>query len=430
MNEILIKSGQVINPLVKIVEKLDIAIKDGIVVGVGNNANVLENPKIIDASDCYVSPGLIDLAVRFREPGLEQEATVERESKAAISSGVTTVCYMPDTQPVIDTPGQVKLVQNIFNQSSDCKVYPLAALTRNLNGDQLSSMMELRQAGAIGVTNCLYPMKTPLVLRRAMEYAAGQDLIFFYQPLNHSLSNNGCAHEGKVATRLGLTGIPSAAEASAVAEAIELMKLTNVKLHLCRISSFDSLSLILDAQKSGLDISFDIAIHQLFFTEESLNGYNTMAHVQPPYRTEEDLTKLRDALEIGRNNMAICSDHQPHNQDAKKAPFPETQSGISTIQLLLPLLLEIVNDGISDLPSAISKVTYGPAKILGLNSGIIKEGLDADICIFRKNKWKFTIDKNLSSGENSPFFGREFNNRVEKTICRGKIVFDINELNL
>tara|TARA_B100000767_G_C19745247_1_gene528176 strand:- start:44 stop:1321 length:1278 start_codon:yes stop_codon:yes gene_type:complete len=423
MSDLIIKSGNIVNPGGEISGVHDIYIKSGNIIGIDEDTAKLNSPKIIDAEDCIVSPGLVDLSVRFREPGLEKEATILSESKAAVSSGVTTVCYMPDTQPVIDTPAQIKLVEEIFKNVDLCKVKVLASLTKGLQGESLSPMMELKQAGAKGLTNCFNPIKDSLVLRRVMEYASGQDITIFYQPQNSSLANNGCVHEGKVSNKLGLPGIPSAAESVAVAEAILLSKLTNSRLHLCRISCVESLILIKNAQSSGLLVTADVAIHQLYFDENSINNFNSDFHVIPPFRSNEDLIALQKA--ISKDTItAICSDHQPHNADAKQAPFSDTQPGISSIELLLPLLMELVNLKILDLNTAIAKVTSNPSKILGIEAGIIKKGVPADLCIIKKEEWIFDEAKIFSAGKNNPFIGKKFNTLVDKTICNGRIVYE------
>ena len=348
MNDLIIKSGNIVNPGGEISGTHDIYIKSGNIVGIDEDITKLNSPIIIDAENCIVSPGLVDLSVRFREPGLEKEATILSESKAAVSSGVTTVCYMPDTQPVIDTPAQIKLVEEIFKNIGLCKVKVLASLTKGLKGDSLSPMVELKQAGAKGLTNCFNPIKDSLVLRRAMEYASGQDITIFYQPQNNYLANNGCVHEGKISNKLGLPGIPSAAESVAVAEAILLSKLTNSRLHLSRISCLESIVLIQNAQNSGLLVTADVAIHQLYFDENSINKFNSNFHVMPPFRSKEDLIALQQAISE-ETITAICSDHQPHNEDAKQAPFSDTQPGISSIELLLPLLMKLVDKDVLDL---------------------------------------------------------------------------------
>ena len=425
MNDIIIKSGILVNPGGEMSGEHDIYIKNGYVVGIDEDNTKLNSPIIIDAQDCIVCPGLIDLSVRFREPGLEKEATILSESHAAVSSGVTTVCYMPDTQPVIDTPAQIKLVEEIFSSVGLCNVKVLAALTKGLDGERLSPMMELKEAGAVGLTNCLNPIKDSLVLRRAMEYASGQDITVFYQPQNNYLANNGCVHEGKIATKLGLPGIPSAAESAAVAEAILLMKLTGVKLHLCRISCLESLMIIRNAQAEGICVTADVAIHQLFFDESSINNFNSDFHVMPPFRANEDMVALQKS--ISENTLtAICSDHQPHNKDAKQAPFYNTQPGISSIELLLPLLIELVNLNFLDLNTAISKVTINPAKILGIEAGIIQKDSQADLCILKKEEWLLEGDKIISSGKNNPYIGKKFNMVVAKTIFKGQIVYENN----
>ena len=423
MNDLIIKSGNLVNPGGEISGVHDIYVKNGKIIGIDEDTTKLNSPKIIDAENQIICPGLVDLSVRFREPGLEKEATIHSESKAAVSSGITTVCYMPDTQPVIDTPAQIKLVENIFKDVDLCKVKVLASLTKNLDGKNLSPMMELKQAGAIALTNCFNPIENLLVLRRAMEYASGHEITLFFQPQNICLTNDGCVHEGKISNKLGLPGIPSAAESVAVAEAILLSKLTGVKLHLCRISCLESIMLIRNAHSAGIKVTADIAIHQLFFDENSLNNFNSDFHVIPPFRANEDLVELQKAIKE-KTITAICSDHQPHNEDAKQAPFANTQFGIASIEILLPLLMELVDLDILDLNTAIAKVTSNPADILGIDSGVIRKGSAADLCIFKKELWTLKDSKILSAGKNNPFVGKDFHARVDKTIRDGKIVFE------
>ena len=330
---------------------------------------------------------------------------------------------MPDTQPVIDTPAQIKLVENIFENIDLCKVKVLASLTRGLDGKNLSPMMELKQAGAIGLTNCFKTIDNSLILRRAMEYASGSEITIFYQPQNSCLANDGCVHEGKISNKLGLPGIPSAAESVAVSEAILLSKLTGVKLHLCRISCLESIMLIQSARSAGIEVTADVAIHQLFFDENSIINFNSDFHVMPPFREKDDLLALQKAIQDG-TITAVCSDHQPHNKDAKQAPFANTQYGIASIEILLPLIMELVDLDILDLNTAIKNVTSNPANILGIDSGVIRKGSVADLCILKKEKWLFNNTNILSSGKNNPFIGKSFNTKVIKTICNGQIVFE------
>ena len=422
MSDMIIKSANIINPNEEISGVHDIYIKDGKICGIDEDNTKLSSPIIIDADNCFVCPGLIDLSVRFREPGLEKDATISSESKAAVASGITTVCYMPDTQPIIDTPAQIKLVQEIFKNVDLCDVKILAGLTKNLDGERLSSMSELKHAGAIAFTNCFNPIKNSLVLRRIMEYASGLDITIFYQPQNYHLSNGGCVHEGKLSNKLGLPGIPSAAESVAVAEAISLSKLTGVKLHLCRISCAESLLLIENARSQGIEVTSDVAMHQLFFDENVINNFNSDYHVMPPFRTNEDLISLRKAIST-ENISAICSDHQPHNADARQVPFSSTLPGISSIEVLLPLLMELVDDGIIDIHKAIEKVSSIPSKILNIENRILKKNASADLCIFKREEWVFDTDNNLSLGQNNPFLGKKFSTKVVSTIRKGKIVY-------
>ena len=237
------------------------------------------------------------------------------------------------------------------------------------------------------------------------------------------MANDGCVHEGKISNKLGLPGIPSAAESVAVSEAILLSKLTGVKLHLCRISCLESIMLIQSARSAGIEVTADVAIHQLFFDENSIINFNSDFHVMPPFREKDDLLALQKAIQDG-TITAVCSDHQPHNKDAKQAPFANTQYGIASIEILLPLIMELVDLDILDLNTAIKNVTSNPANILDIDSGVIRKGSVADLCILKKEKWLFNNSNILSSGKNNPFIGKSFNTKIYKTICNGKIVFE------
>jgi dihydroorotase len=419
-----ITGGRVIDPATALDAITDLHIENGKIIAIGEPpasfiADIKNN---IDATGQVVCPGLIDLSVRLREPGAEHKGTIVSETRAAAGGGITSLCCPPDTKPVIDTPAVAELLQQRAINAGMTKVYPLAALTVGLKGQHLAEMGDLKEAGCIGVSNAMKPVENTEILRHAMAYAANCDLTFFVQPQEPFLGRRGCAHEGEVSTRLGLAGIPEAAETIAVSRIIFLMEITGVKVHFCRLSTAKAVSMVESAQAQGLPISADVATHHLFLTEMDILDYNAQCHVMPPLRTQRDKTALRRGLATGAI-QAICSDHQPHEPDAKLRPFAMTSQGISGLDTLLPLTLRLVEENQWDLSKALGMVTYKPADILGLAAGRLSVGSDADICIFDPEAhWQLTENNILSLGLNTPFLNWDFKGRVSYTLINGKVV--------
>jgi dihydroorotase len=423
---IAIINGHIIDPHNDVNEKKNLYIQDGKIIQVGNNPDGFQSDVTIDADKLIISPGFVDLCARLREPGLEHKGTIESETRAAAASGITSLCVPPDTDPVIDTPAVVELIHQRNEDAGFIRVYPLAALTRGLAGEHLSEMAHLKAAGCVGVSNMLHPMLNPQVLRRAMEYAASVDMTVFLYPQDVGLANKGCAHEGVISTRLGLAGIPEAAETQAVANFLMLVEQTGTRVHFAHLSTARAVQMIGRAKYDGLDITADVAAHQLHLTEMDIGYFNSQCHVRPPLRTQRDRDALRHAVAVAQIE-AICSDHQPHDVDAKLAPFAETEAGISALETLLPLSLRLVNDGILKLPEMIDRLSTTPAEILGINAGHLSVDAPADICIFDPNAhWTLKPENMLSHGHNSPFANWEFQGKVIKTICKGEIVFSQN----
>jgi dihydroorotase len=390
--------------------------------------SVMEEPagfkadKIIDARNQIVCPGFIDLSTRLREPGQSRKATFKSEAIAAASAGVTTLCLQPDTRPVNDTPAVAELIKELADKAGYPQIYPIAALTRKLEGAELSSMLTLKQAGCIAVSNANQPVRNLLVLRRAMEYAASHDLLLIFRPNDYWLGNNGCAHEGAVATRYGLPCIPEAAETIALAQCLELAELTGCRVHFGQLSCKRSVIKIQQAKKYGLNISADAAIHQLHLTENDMIPFDSAYHVLPPLRTETDKQYLRQGL-AGGTLDSLCSDHQPHDIDAKLGAFPETEAGISSLETLLPLMLKLVAQHVITLGQGIAAMSENPARILRLKSGALTPGFPADICIFNPElEWRVNSDNWKSQGVNTPFWGQTFRGRVTCTVQAGKII--------
>jgi dihydroorotase len=420
-----IVNGRIVDPANNIDQVGTLCIADNKILSVIDVPSGFTADQIIDAENQVVCPGFIDLSARLREPGQSYKGTILSETIAAACAGVTSLCLPPDTSPVIDTEAVAELIFDKSEKANYTKVYPIGALTQKLAGFELSSMAALKQAGCIAVSNATAPLSSLLVLRRAMEYASSHDLLVMYHPDEPSLRNNGCAHEGVFSTRYGLPGIPDASESTAVAQCLELAELTECRLHFSQISCKRSAIKIQQAKKYGLKVTADVAIHQLHLTENDIEPFNSAYHVIPPFRTEKDKSHLRESLANGTIDV-ICSDHQPHDLDAKLGAFPETAPGTSSLETLLPLTLRLVEDNAITLPQGIASLTQKPAAILGIQSGALTPGLIADLCIFNpEHLWVVNSDNWKSAGQNTPFWGKTLKGRVTHTIQAGRIVHQL-----
>jgi len=422
--KIAITNGHLIDPRNQINKRCDLFIQDNTVIATEHAPDGFAADKIIDADKLIVSPGFVDLCARLREPGLEHKGTILSETRAAVASGVTSLCMPPDTTPVLDTPAVIELIHQRNVDAGCCRVYTLGALTKGLEGEYLSEMAHLKDAGCIGVSNAMHSIPNPQVLRRAMEYAASVDMTVFLHPQDKGLANGGCVHEGVVSTRLGLVGVPEAAETQAVANFLMLVEQTGVRVHFCRLSTARAVQMIGRAKYDGLDLTADVAAHQLHLTEMDIGYFNSQCHVQPPLRTQRDCDALRDAVASSQIE-AICSDHQPHDVDAKLAPFGSTEPGISSIETLFPLSMRLVNDGLLNMTELVDRLSTTPAEILGINAGHLGVGAMADITIFDPgHHWILKTENLISQGKNTPFKYWEFQGKIKQTICDGKLVYD------
>lgn len=421
-----IRGGYVLDPAGGTDAVRDVFCARGKVVGLGTAAEEFEAEQVVDAQGCLVMPGAVDLAVCLNPMG-EQRASVESETRAAVAGGVTTVCSVAETQPIPDSPAAVRLLMEQAQQAGFARLETLGAAMHGLGDTQLASLGALREAGCVGVSNGTRPYANLLVLRRAMEYAASQDLTLFYHPLDHALAGRGCAHEGTFAARLGLPGILPAAETAALAQMTALVQDTGARVHFCRLSCAQAVDMLEIGRQAGLPVTADVAVHQLFLTEEAVEGFEVNALVSPPLRTEQDRQRLREGVRDGVI-QAICSDHQPLDPDSKMAPFPEARPGISGIETLLPLTMELVTGDILTRATAVERLTAGPAEILGRNTGTLAVGAPADLCVVRlDDPWTFDVEAMLSAGRNTPFDGWQFHDRVQATVCGGDLVYEREE---
>jgi dihydroorotase len=425
MKRIRIRNGRVVDPARGLDRRLDLCVAEGAIAAVGESPD-FHADLAIDADGQVVCPGLIDLSAHLREPGEEHKATIASETRAAAAGGITTLCCPPDTRPVIDTPAVAEMIRMRAEQAGHAAVLPLGALTQGLQGERISEMAALGQAGCVGVSNALRPPANTLVQRRAFEYAATFDLPVFIHPRDPWLADRGCAHEGAVATRLGLPGIPEAAETIALARDLVLIEQTGARAHFTLLSTGRAVDMIAEARSRSLPVSADVPAHHLHLTELDIAGFDSRCHVQPPLRTDRDRARLASGLAAGILD-ALCSDHRPHERDAKLAPFCDTEPGISGLETLLPLGLRLVHDGLLPLTDLIARLTSGPARILGRPLGTLREGSAADICIFDPDRaWTLRSEQLRSRGRNTPFDGWEFRGRVTHTLFRGELVYRLD----
>ena len=417
-----IRGGRVVDPGAGLDAQVDLFVAEGKVAGVAQAPAGFLPDLTIDANGLVVCPGLVDLSARLREPGQEHKGTIASESRAAVRGGITTLCFPPDTDPVVDTPAVVELIRSRAEQEGMARVVALGAMTQGLEGSQLSEMGALRRAGCVAVSNGSRPITDTHVMRRAMEYAATHGLSVFLSPRDPWLSQRGCVHEGVVSVRLGLPGIPESAETTVLARDLMLVEETGVRAHFCQLSTARGVDLIRAARAQGLPVTADVTAHHLHLCEMDVLGFDPQCHVMPPLRSPKDRDGLRAGIADG-SLSAICSDHQPHERDAKCAPFCATAPGISGLETLLPLTVRLVDEGLLNLSDALSRVTCLPAQVLGIAAGSLLSGRAADICIFDPQAhWRVSVDRLTSAGRNSPFDGWELSARVTHTLVGGRLV--------
>jgi dihydroorotase len=422
--QIHIKNGRVIDPASGTDAQKDIYVSQGKIAAVGSAPAGFNAEKTIDASGLVVIPGLVDLSARLREPGYEYKATLESEMQAAMQGGVTTLVCPPDTDPVLDEPGLVEMLKYRARGLNQANVYPLGALTMGLEGEALTEMAELTEAGCIGFAQAEFPIVDTTVLMRALQYAQTFGFTVWLRPQDPHLGSGGIAHSGPVASRLGLSGVPVIAETIALHTIFELMRTTGARVHLCRMSSAAGLDLVRAAKKEGLPVTCDVGVHHVHMTDLDIGFFDPNARMTPPLRSQRDRDAIRSALQDGTID-AICSDHTPVDDDEKLLPFGEASPGATGLELLLPLTLKWAEESNRPLAAAIAKVTSDAARILGLATGAIMEGRSADLCLFDPAaRWKVDASALASQGKHTPFVGYEMSGQVRATIVAGHLAYE------
>jgi dihydroorotase len=419
-----LKNGRLIDPKHGVDRVTDVYIGAGKILATGAAPAGFAANRVIDATGLVVMPGLVDLAARLREPGFEYKATLESEMLAAVAGGVTTLACPPDTDPPLDEPGLVEMLKYRARGLNLAHVYPLGALTVGLAGANITEMAELTEAGCVAFSHADHPLTDNLVLLRALQYAATFDFPVWLRPQDAYLAKGGVAHDGEVATRLGLAGIPACAETIAISTILELARVAGVRMHFCRVSTAAGLALVHAAKREGLRVTCDIAIHHAHLSEIDIGYFDSHCNLVPPLRSLRDRDALRAGLAGGVVD-AICSDHTPVDEDAKLRPFGEAEPGATGLELLLPLTLKWAAEAKVALPAAIALITHQPAAVIGVDAGHLAVGHSADICVFDPQAhWMVNAANLKSQGKNTPFLGYEVPGKVRYTLVEGRVVFE------
>lgn len=397
-------------------------VADGAIAGLGKAPDGFRADAVIDAKGLVACPGLVDLAARLREPGFEYRATLESEMRAAVAGGVTSLACPPDTEPPLDEPGLVEMLKRRATSLALARVYPIGALTLGLGGERLAEMGELAEAGCVGFSQADAPLSDPHVLRQALRYASTFGFSVWLRPQDPKLAHGGVAHEGEVATRLGLSPVPEVAETVALKTILTLVEETGARVHIARLSTARGVALMRDAKAQGLPVTCDVGVHHLHLCDRDVGDFDPNARLTPPLRDVRDRDALRRGVAEGTID-AVCSDHAPVDDDAKQVPFGEAEPGATGLELLLPLVLQWGREAGLALPATLGAVTSRPAAILGAPAGRIAMGSAADLCLFDPQAvWVVSSETLASQGRNTPFLGLELVGRAVRTLVNGRVV--------
>jgi len=419
---ILIKNGRVIDPANQIDGQFDLLIDQGKIVKLGSGL-AADKAEAIDAKGMLVVPGLIDLHVHLRDPGLEYKEDILSGTRSAVAGGFTSVACMPNTKPVNDNQAVTLYIRNKAKEQGSCNVFPIGSITKGLQGETLSEMGEMHQCGAVGFSDDGRPVENSEIMRRALEYARPFGFPIVSHAEDLTLAGSGVMNEGFVATELGLKGIPWVAEDAMIARDIMLAEFTGGRLHVAHVSTRGGVELIRRAKQRGVRVTGEATPHHFTLTDEAVRGYNTNAKMNPPLRSAEDVAAVRAGLADGTLD-AIATDHAPHHIDEKNVEFNLALNGIVGLETALPLTLELVAAQVLSLPRAIELLTSGPARTFGLDRGTLGEGAAADVTIIDPELgWTIDPGQLQSKSKNTPFGGRAVKGAALVTIVGGQIAY-------
>jgi len=421
MSLLQIKNGHIIDPGNGIDQQADLWIQDASIIAMGDYASAPD--EIIDAAGQIVCPGLIDMHVHLREPGQEWKEDIESGARAAVAGGVTTMCCMPNTGPHIDHAGIARQIIERSNQVGLCDVLPIGAVTKNLEGKELTEMRELSRAGCVAFSDDGMPIWHAGVMRKALEYSSSFDFMIIQHAEEKELTKGGCINEGWISTQLGVTGMPVEGEDSMIARDIMLARRVDARYHVAHISSLGGVELVRAARAEGLKVTTEAAPHHFALTEEEVLGFNADAKMSPPLRTEADRLAIIEGLRDGTIEV-IATDHAPHHEDDKRCGLSCGAFGITGLETMLAVSLDLVRNDVLSMSDLIAKMTSNPAALLNLDCGTLSLGAKADITIFdAKKTWTVDREAMVSKGKNTPWHGRELTGQVSHTIKSGRIVF-------
>jgi len=424
MAKLLIKNGRVIDPATGHDKVADVLIKDGYVVRVGQNLHAIA-ATVLDATGLVVAPGFIDMHVHLREPGFEHSETIETGSKAAAAGGFTSICAMPNTQPVNDDATVTRYVLERAARSAVVNVFPIGAITKNSAGEELAAIGSMKKAGAVAISDDGKPVMNARVMRRAMEFARAFDLPVIDHCEDLNLSAGGDMHEGVESTRLGLKGIPGYSEDVMVARDLLLAEVTGARFHAAHVSTRRSLEMIRAAKAKGLAVTCEVTPHHLALADADMPPYDSNYKMRPPLRSRDDVAALAEGVAAGVVD-AIVTDHAPHPGSEKMQEFEKCPFGVIGLETALAVALEVlVHSGKISLPRLVELFTLGPAKVVGLASrGRLSAGMAADVTVFDPDlEWTYDVNRSLSKGRNTPFHGRRFRGAPVATVVSGKVVW-------
>lgn len=420
---LLIKGGRVIDPSQGLDVIADVVVEGGLVKEIGAGLAAPSGAETIDAAGMYVVPGLIDMHVHLRDPGLEYKEDIISGTRAAVAGGFTSVCCMPNTKPAIDNKAIASYIINKAKAAGFCNVFPIGTITQGMAGDRLSEMGELKEAGCVAVSDDGKPVTNSELMRRALQYAAGIGILVVSHAEELELVGEGVMNEGFTSTELGLKGIPRVAEDIATAREVLLAEYTGAPIHICHVSTKGSVQIIRDAKARGVKVTCETAPHYFTLTDDAVRGYNTNAKMNPPLREAADVAAIKAGLQDGTIDC-IATDHAPHHLDEKDIEFNEAMNGIIGLETSLPLSLRLVDAGILTLPQLIEKMSCKPSELLGLGRGTLKAGSLADITVIdSKKQWNVAETGLSSKSKNSPWLGETVTGAAACTIVGGKVVF-------